>query len=272
MKAQKEKFVALMVAALMGVAVAGRADEAATHTAAPAPAAVEEPTEEKAWSASVNFDIWSEYIFRGVEISSGDDVMYNPSVTFAWNGITAYYWGAFNDSDAGDTWYEETDLGIDYTFSVLDEKLSLTGGFLAYLYQDGISGVDTYEIYGKASYDTFLTPTASLFWDIDEFHGGYLTFSVSHSFDVGGALGLSEPMALSIDPSAALSIDLGYWSRATDSNVALNDLLLGVKVPWQITEAFQVHACVQVSIALDSMDDIGQGDEIIGNIGASYSF
>jgi hypothetical protein len=29
---------------------------------------------------------------------------------------------------------------------------------------------------------------------------------------------------------------------------------------------------VQLSIALDALDDIGQDDELIGNIGASFTF
>ncbi len=263
-----------LLAAILAIPVGTRADEAAP-AAEPAPA-VEEAPAEKEWSASVGFDVWSEYIFRGVDLS-GNDAMFNPYASFGWKGFTAYYWGAFNDADtggvAGGRWYEETDLGIEYGIDVLDGKLTLAGGALWYLYLDGSSGRDTVELYGKATVNVLLSPYASLYWDIDEFHGGYLSFGVSHSFDLTEALGLGEGQALSIDPSAQLSFDLGYNSRVTDSNVDLNDLLLGLKVPFQITELIQIHAGVQLSVALSALSDgYGQGNELIGNAGVTLSF
>lgn len=232
----------------------------------------EAPAQEKDWSVEAGFTVFSEYIFRGVDLS-GNDIMLNPTLTVGWKGVSAYYWGAYSDSDSGGNgWYEEADLGVDYTFKLLDDKLSLTGGVLWYLFPDGLSGPDTVELYAIASYDCLLQPTVSLYYDIDEFHGGYLTFGISHSFDVGSKIGLKEGMSLSIDPSAALSIDLGYNSRASSSDVQFNDLLLGVAVPLQITENVSVHAAVQLSIAMDSLNDIGQGNELIGSVGATVSF
>jgi hypothetical protein len=269
--------VVLTVATMAVIASATQADSASEmkHTEKPgtiqSPAAVP-PAAEKDWSVTADFTVYSEYIFRGVDLS-GNDIMLSPSATIAWKGFSAYYWGAFSDSDSGNnTWYEETDLGVDYTFRLLDGKLSLTGGALWYLYLDGVSGPDTMELYAKASYNTLLTPTVSLYYDIDEFHGGYLSFGVSHSFDIGSKMGLKEGMSLSIDPSATLSVDLGYNSRSSGSDVQFNDLLLGVNVPFQITEHVCIHAGVQFSVAMDSLNDIGQGNELIGNAGVKVSF
>ena len=251
-----------------------RADVAPAETPAPAPAEVQTtpPAEEKEWSVTVGFDLWSEYIFRGVDLS-GNDVMLNPSLSLSWKGFTAYYWGAYNDADSGgNKWYEEADLGVEYSHSFLDEKLTLTGGYLYYWYPDGKSGADTHELYGKATVNVLLSPYVALYYDIDEIRGGYLSFGVSHSFDIGSKLGLPEGQSLSIDPSAQLSLDLGYNSSASDSDVQFNDLLLGIKVPWQITKTLGIHAGIQFSVAMDSLNDIGQGNETIGNVGVSLSF
>lgn len=272
--------ILMLGAALLAAPAFVRADEAPEmkHLEKPGtiqvPAA-EEPTAEKDWSFSADFTVYSEYIFRGVDLS-GSDILLSPSATFGYKGFSAYYWGGFNDADpggpAGGRWYEETDLGADYTFTLLDGKLSITGGAVWYLYLDRLSGADTVELYGKASYDTFLQPSVSLYWDIDELHGGYLTFGISHSFDIGSKIGLPEGQSLSIDPSAALSIDLGYNSRVSQSDVQFNDLLLGLSAPWQITENICLHAGVQLSIAMDSLNDIGQGNELIGSGGVTFSF
>jgi uncharacterized protein (TIGR02001 family) len=265
--------VVALLTAIAASSLTVRADEAPpAHATTPAPPQVEAPPSEKEWTVTGSFDLWSEYIFRGVDLS-GNDIMLNPSASVSWKGFTGYYWGAFNDSDAGNNrWYEETDFGIEYGHSFFDNKLTLAGGALWYLYLDGVSGKDTVELYGKATVNVLLSPYVSLYYDIDEFHGGYLSFGVSHSFDIGGPLGLPEPMALSIDPSAQLSVDLGYNSRGSGSNVQLNDLLVGIKVPWQITENIQVHACYYVSIAMDSLNDIGQGNESIGNVGVTFTY
>ena len=163
-------------------------------------------------------------------------------------------------------------MGADWTQTVLDGKLSLTGGGLAYLYLDGISGKDTYEVYGKVTYNSYLNPYVALNWDIDEFHGAYGAVGISHTYDLTKPLSLPDGMSLGIIPSAQLGIDFGYNSRRTQHNVNWNDVLLGVNVPFNITPQFCIHAAVQVSIALDSLNDIGQGNELIGNVGASYSF
>jgi hypothetical protein len=79
-------------------------------------------------------------------------------------------------------------------------------------------------------------------------------------------------MTLSIIPSAQLGIDLGYNSKRSQSNVNWNDVLLGVNVPFYITPAFCLHAQAQISIALNSLSDLNQGNERIFNLGASYAF
>lgn len=257
------KWTLAAVALTLATGLTARADEAPP---------VEQPAAEKEWSLTASFDVYSEYIFRGLDLSD-DDLMLSPALSFSWKGFTAYYWGALNDSDVPrNRWYEETDLGIEYGFDVLDGKLSLTGGALWYLYLDGLSGSDTVELYAKATLNTLLSPTAALYWDIDEFHGGYGTVGISHSFDLSKALGLKEGMALSIDPSAQLGFDFGYNNRATQSNVDLNDLLFGITIPFQINENFTIRGSFLTSIALSSIHDIGQGNERIGSLGVVFTY
>jgi Bacterial protein of unknown function (Gcw_chp) len=278
MKPVIRKFQTLMVcAALMCVAkLSARADEAAGKPDAghppadTAPAAAPAPV--KDWSVTVAADWFSEYIFRGVDLL-GNDPVFVPSVVAKWKGLTAYYYGYYGDSDfRNNKWYEETDLGADWTQTVLDGKLALTAGGLYYVYPDGISGKDTWELYGKATWSNYVNPYIGINWDIDEFHGGYAVAGISHTYDLTKPLKLPDGMALSIVPSAQLGIDLGYNSRRTGANVNWNDVLLGVNVPFNITPQFCIHAALQVSIALDSLNDIGQHNELIGNVGASYSF
>ena len=80
-------------------------------------------------------------------------------------------------------------------------------------------------------------------------------------------------MAWSLDPSAALSIDLGYNDRTTDSNIVLNDILLGLSTTVQINEMLEVHAGINYSISLDALNNIGLSDShFYGGAGFSVSF
>lgn len=55
--------------------------------------------------------------------------MFVPSVVAKYKGLTAYYYGYYGDSDSKpNKWYEETDLGADWTQTLLDGKLALTAG------------------------------------------------------------------------------------------------------------------------------------------------
>jgi hypothetical protein len=252
----KKYLVASMVAAVVTGAAAVYADEA--------PAA-EAPAAEKSWEASVGFDLWTEYIFRGVAIQDNNP-MYNPSVSFSYKGFSAYYWGAYGDGPVAGEHYEENDYGVDYTLGLMNDKLSVTAGFVMYHYPD--DSAETYEFYALASYDCFLSPSIAYYWDFDQIGASYMSLGISHSFDLGQYVKLKEPMSLGLDLSASLGIDFEYNS----SDTQLNDILLGVSVPFQVTENFEVHAGLQVSIALSALNDIGQGNELIGNVGGSFSF
>jgi len=265
----KNRLIALLSALVVAMPAVVQADEA------PAEPMAEEPAAEKSWEASVGVDWFSEYIFRGVDVLANEP-FWNPTASVACHGFSIWYWGAFGDSTGTDDTYEENDYGVDYTFALLEEKLSITSGFQMFHYPDGNSGADTYEAYGVISYDVLLQPTASIWYDFDEIGGAYLTLGIGHSFDLSEAVELESPMAWTIDPSAALGLDLGYWSDpflfGTGNDTDFNDLLLGVSTTLQVTEQIEVHAGIQVSVALDSLHDGGQGNELIGNVGASFSF
>ncbi len=255
------KKLVITLCAVFVTAALVRAEEAAP--------AVQEPAPSKEWSINVGATYYTEYVFRGLELSA-DEPVYVPHLIAAWKGITASYYGYFSDVPGLD-WYTEHNYSLDYTYAF--GKLSVTAGALYYHYPKGESGSDTWDLYTVLAYDfPLLNPKVTLNWDIDEFNGGYATFGVSHNFDIGQYLKLEEPMALTVTPSAALGVDFGYNSRASQSNVSWNDILLGVAANFAVNETVSIRAGVQLSVALDSLNDIGQGNELIGNVGVNFAF
>ena len=74
-------------------------------------------------------------------------------------------------------------------------------------------------------------------------------------------------------------MDFGYNIPEDDPEAGLeetsgdlNDLLLGLDVPIQLTDSFSIHFGAHQSIALDVLEDLGQDDEFYGVAGLGYSF
>jgi len=246
-----------------------RADDAAPAAAPVAPAA----PPAKTWSVDAGADYFSEYIFRGVDLLHNNPVA-EPHVFLKWNGFGVYYTGYYGDTGvAGNHFYEEQDFSGDYTVNFLKDQLSLTGGAYGYTYLDHKDGKDTAELYGVLAWNwALLNPKLCINWDVDQFHGGYGQACISHAFDVTKYVGLKDPMALTITPSAALGIDFGYNSRATQSNVNFNDALMGLTANMQINKYLAAHAGVQFSVAMNSLNDIHQHNEAIANVGFNIVF
>jgi len=255
---------ALVCSVLLFAAGGVRADE-------PKAPVVETPPAAKEWKIEGGADYFSEYVFRGVEVSD-DEALFMPHVLAAWKGFTATFYGYYSDWGlTGSRWYTEHDYTLDYTHKI--GKFAITAGALYYQYPNGDSGIDTWDLYTVVTYDfPLLNPKVTLNWDIDEFHTGYGTAGISHAFDLTKTLGLKGPMSLSVTPSGAIGIDFGYNSRASESNIAFNDVLLGLSTTLAVNETISIHAGVQLSIALDALNDRAQGNELIGNVGVAFTF
>lgn len=242
--------------------------------------ATAEAQDEKAWSLDVGVDYADHYLFRGVSILGENEVLV-PNATFSVGNFSVYYYGYRGDIPADFTFsgnevsYTEDDFGAEYTFG-LSEKFGLTLGAVSYMYSNRTTEEygfeDSYELYAIASFDVFLAPTVSYYQDMDAVEGGFATFGVSHSYPLGEKA--------SLDFSAAVSFDFGYnlgEGVAADygleeSNGDLNDVLIGLDIPVQITDWFGFHVMAQQSIALDVLDDLGIDDETILTGGVTFSF
>lgn len=228
---------------------------------------------EKAWAFDVGVDYASLYLFRGSDLLADEPVIV-PYAKYTYGNLAVYYYGYFGDLPVGD--YNETDFGADYTFGFGD-KVSLTAGVVTYLFnrdaEEEIAFADTTEVYGILAFDTFLAPTISYFHDVDVIDGGYASVVLSHSFPLGDKA--------SLDLSGGVGFDFGYNNKA-EGDGTLNDFLVGLNIPWQVTDSFAVRAMVQHSIALDSLDSRRESDpvgfeessedETVFTVGGSFSF
>ena len=146
--------------------------------------------------------VFSQYVWRGLVITDGPVVQ--PAVTVSYQGFHAGVWGNMdlNDVNGRRRQFSEVDYYAGYERSA--GKLGLSGGVFVYTFPNTGYRATT-ELYAGASLATFLNPSVTAFFDVDEIGGTYI------SFDVSRAVALPKPGAR-IDWSAELAAGAGWGS------------------------------------------------------------
>jgi hypothetical protein len=230
---------------------------------APAAGAQEPESGRPALGLELGFDYSSRYVFRGLDLLEGQPT---PALRLevSRGGLFAYYYSYRSRLGEGGPDYEEHDFGLEYTRT--RGKLALTFGGFAYTYRRPRDYEDTVEVYGVAGLEVPLAPTLSIYYDTRA-EGGYASLGVSRALPL-------VPDRLELGLSSTLGYDLGYYSVELDTGRShgWNDLLLVADLAWNLTGHFAVHAAAQRSIALTVLDAVGQPDESIYTLGATFTF
>jgi hypothetical protein len=132
----------------------------------------------------------SAFVWRGKTLN--EDACFQPSFTAVSGNFSANVWGSWDLTQVSNSWQSSrVDLTIDYSQTM--GKHIIRPGFTAFLYHDDPEGKakDTYECFIGYTYDTFLLPTATLYYDFGEIDGFFLTMSIAHSYTL-----IKDKMAL----------------------------------------------------------------------------
>lgn len=168
---------------------------AETKLAAQAPAPAEDkPTGE----AAVSF--LSQYFWRGYELSR-NSIVVQPSLTVGYKGFSAilwgnmdtraYYAGTQNDKSYGSTW-NETDFTLSYSKTL--GMFNLGAGYIYYalgaLNPDAPKRADAQELFVTAGLNTLLSPTLTVYKEVDHYRNWYFLLGVSHAFELNKTVSL----------------------------------------------------------------------------------
>ncbi len=158
----------------------------------------EEPkmAEEDKPSASADVGVFSQYIWRGWELSK-DSAVIQPSATVGYKGFSMNVWGNWDTHQHGlkkSNW-NETDFTVSYEKGF--GPVTLGGG---YVYYSLDSADDQQEFYLRIGGDIILAPTFSVYKDITKVDSWYFNLGISHSFE------LPKDISLDLAASAAYYI------------------------------------------------------------------
>ncbi len=172
------------------------------------------------WSA--NTGIWSRYMWRGLRFSNGP--VWQSSITATYGGFSASLWDNF---DIDTVKVNEIDPTLTYTWSWKPITLSVGWNHFGV-----IDGADSDELFTTATWDgLWVTPSLSLYTDVNYGKGAYLQAGLSKSFT------LSERVSLNLAANAGTVFNnryMGVNSRG-DEFVDLFNGEVTMSLPVKIT-------------------------------------
>ena len=221
--------------------------------------------DEKDWSVSFDNAFTSKYIWRGQNLSNTASMQ--PGVTFGYKGLSVSSWSnfahtAFGDSGVAGNHWTEHDLTVDYAFA-LNDKVSVSGGFINYAFPNFGEGRYTNEVYGTVSIDTILQPSFAVYGDMHNGNGMYYSLGIGHSVPLGESVGLNL--------SASLGVNQGQWIDVT----AVSDVMLGVSLDIPLGDAVTFspfYNYITGNESLRTCDGCFYYTGSIGGVSLNYSF
>jgi hypothetical protein len=198
-----------------------------------------------------------------------------PSLTLSAYGFSVNVWGSVdvtdvNEDDGEGYSLQEVDYTASYSFAPM-EGLELTGGFVWY----SLSGLDsTGEVFGTVTLPCVpLSPSLSVYYDIDEADGWYANVGVSHGFEITEKLGLTLSGALGYGSNNFHEYYFGEEAHGSES-----DVLVKASLDYAVTEALSLSIYGGYTALLDGAvkrlgeDTYGDADTVFGGVSLGFSF
>ena len=223
----------------------------------------------------VTTDFMGKYIWRGQNLS--DDPVFQPGLSVSYGNLTAGIWGNMDltniNGNSGD--FSEMDYSLDYssTFPGI-EGVGFSVGVIYYDFP-GTAIKDTTEFYWGLNFDLPLSPSITVYHDLDEAEGTYVSLGFSHSIEEIVRLG-DIPVGMDIGASLGWgsgSYNKYYWGIDQSK---MQDLTFSVSFPMEVAGFGVTPSLNYVTLVSDDIRDTdvyGTGsDFFFAGISLSKSF
>jgi len=222
------------------------------------------------FSTELSIDMLSKYVWRGQLLT--DEPVFQAGLTLSRGGWSANIWGSFDITDINEdnqTWrLQEVDYTLSYGFTAMD-GLDLEAGVIHYTFP-GTSFDSTTEVYGSATLSNIpLSPSLSVFYDVDEVEGFYVVAGIGHDFAVTDQLSLGISAALGWGDK---DYNDGYFGLKRN---AFNDASVTVSVDYTVNDHFSIGAYLTYSSMIDSKIDSSLGSDAqltYGGVNFTFAF
>ena len=171
-------------------------------------------------TGEIDLSVLNAYIWRGYE-QTRNSVVVQPSATVSYKGFSVNVWGNLDTkpySAANANYgakYTETDYTVSYSkkFGILQ----VTPGYIYYAlgapFAGGTAPLDSQELFVTLGLDTILSPTLTVYKEIDHYHQWYFLLGASHTIEFNKMISLK----LAASASYLISTDETTYAKF-DSN------------------------------------------------------
>ncbi len=214
-------------------------------------------------SGTASAGVFSNYVWRGQQLSEG--YVIQPSVGITYGSFGANLWANYDGdvSDHGEL--TETDLTLDYTFSM--EKFSFDAGYIYY----GLEGADdTQEIYLTVGYDMLLSPSLTVYYDIEEGNGAFIVASVGHSVEVSEGMDLNIGGSVSYNANSEYSI--GDYSALHNGEISASLSIPAGSITVEPVVAYSFPLSDDAETALETISPDNDSSIFYGGVNVSLGF
>jgi hypothetical protein len=168
----------------------------------------------------------NQYVWRGYELSR-NSIVIQPSMTIGYKGFSINLWGNLDTKPYSPaaasytgTW-NETDLTLSYTTTL--GLFNVGGGYIYYslapLNKDAADRDDSEELFATVSLNTLLSPTLTIYKEIDHYRNMYFLLGVSHVVELNKMASLK----LAATASYLLSTDAEKYPKYDTNALATTD-------------------------------------------------
>ena len=215
-------------------------------------------------SAEVGADYMSMYVWRGMLLEHKP--VLQPWVGVSIDKLSIEAWGNMTTRGKDGGEFNEIDLTIDYS-DALTETIGYSVGLIYYTFPNSDDNSTT-EIYGGLSFDAPLSPSLTLYYDVDEVEGVYL------SFGIGQDIELTESLTLETGASIGWGnkkYNEAYWGEDSSK---MQDISFSVGMPIELGSWTLSPSVSYVNVMSGTLRASGgtKSDMIIAGIGLSTSF
>jgi hypothetical protein len=182
--------------------------------------AAEQKAAEDKVTGEVDLSVLSAYIWRGYE-QTRNSIIVQPAATVGYKGFSVNVWGNLDSKPYSATnanygaKYTETDYTVSYSkkFGILQ----VTPGYIYYAlgapFAGGTAPLDSQELFVTLGLDTILSPTLTIYKEIDHYHQWYFLLGASHTIEFNKMISLK----LAASASYLISTDETTYAKF-DSN------------------------------------------------------
>jgi len=223
---------------------------------------------------------YTKYVWRGMNLV--DDTVLQPSLEAGLFGFELAVWGNMYLTDiAGESGqFSEFDYTIGYELELA--LFEIEAGFLFYSYPKHPLE-DTTEFYLGAEVNVLLSPSLTVYQDIDRHKGAYWAASIGHGFGLGETMNLDLTAGLGLGSEGFIS---GYFGNMltvppTDLGASATDYYLRGEIPFNPIPFLSITPSVTYSSLLgdaekaldnDEMLYYGKKENMVWGLAASFSF